>query len=848
MINLHDILKATNGQLIGEPAAHIFKELSFDPDAVGASSLFVGMRERGLNTHRLIADAIASGATGIICSEPPNCDTAGVSVLLVDDAVDALNQWARFVLNRFGTKIIGVTGSAGIAASVRAITQAMRLRFAVHEGVSDGPPRLLLPLSVVNLTNDTDYVVVPFVMDAPGHMATVLDNIGLDSLFVTSLDCFHPSDFASCEHLIAECRTLIGAVRYGGHLILNYDDEQVAALGSPNTGRTSTVSINQFGADYMMFNVTANAQRVGFDLRHESERFIGQWTPLLGIEHLYGLLAAVAIGADCSIPIQDILNRFKKTDTLPGHMQPLMGKHATTVLDDTAGSSLVSVLNALEWMKIIRQDEQRVVAVLGDLADIDHRNMLAHRLVGERAAEAVDVLITIGTKAAMAARAAVDYGMRSDKVITTFSAADAVHYVEALRPGAADLILVKGGVDAGIEQVMVNLLANPADRTRLTRQTRGAATMRDLPLRPSRIELDVQQLARNVRILRRYLAQDVTLMAVVKANAYGHGAVMAARTAIANGAGYLGVASMEEALELRAASVATPVLVLSYTPVSATHEAVRQDLTVTLYDLEMARQYNRLARMTGKMLKCHVKVDTGMGRLGILPDEVPDFFRHLNVMKSLQIEGIYTHFSSADEDAAYTQQQIDTFRQVVRQLQRDGTQFKYIHAANSAGMLRSEAAHFNMVRAGLAMYGLKPAPDMPLPDGMAPLLSWKTTVLQVKTLPPGHPVGYGNTYHTNDTERIAILPVGYADGLRRSPHTWQHVLIHGQRAPLVGRVSMEKTAVNVSHIPDVQNGDEVVLIGTQGNERITPDDVAGWLHTINYEVITSILPRADRRG
>jgi alanine racemase len=229
--------------------------------------------------------------------------------------------------------------------------------------------------------------------------------------------------------------------------------------------------------------------------------------------------------------------------------------------------------------------------------------------------------------------------------------------------------------------------------------------------------------------------------------------------------------------------------------------------------------------------------------LGVPARDALPFFRHLTNLDHLELEGIYTHFSSADSDPDYTAGQVRVFRDVIRPLRASGFNFAYIHAANSAGTLAAKDNHFNMVRVGLAMYGLSPSPALALPPGARPALSWKTMIAQVKTLPSGHPVGYGNTYLTHGDERVAVIPVGYADGFRRALSGKGEVLVHGQRAPVIGRVSMEKTVINVTHIPDVTVGDEVVLIGQQGDECITADEIASKLDTISYEVLTGIQPR-----
>jgi alanine racemase len=448
----------------------------------------------------------------------------------------------------------------------------------------------------------------------------------------------------------------------------------------------------------------------------------------------------------------------------------------------------------------------------------------------------------------LAARAALDQDMPNRAVHTTYSTQDAVGALRGLNLGENDIVLVKGGTAARMELVVQELLANEEDLSFLVRQDDDyEASLFTQPVRPTWVEIDTDALANNVQRVKAFVGEDVALMAVVKSNAYGHGAITCARTALLNGASYLSVASLAEALELRDAGIEAPILILSYMPISGVRQAMQQDITVGIYDLDLARSYNRAAAGVGGKLRVHFKVDTGMGRLGVFADEAIAVFRQLGNLTHLDVEGIYTHYATADEDDEYAVEQLEIFKEVLRPLRASGYQFQHIHAANSAALLTDSDYHFNMIRPGITLYGLYPGDKGGIPDGLQPVMAWKTVVAQVRKFPPGYPIGYGNTYRTRSEETIAILPVGYADGLRRSPRTWHHVLIQGQRAPLVGRVSMEKCAVNVSHIPGVSIGDEVILMGKQGDDAITAEEIAEWLGTINYEVITTILPRIPRQ-
>ncbi len=363
---------------------------------------------------------------------------------------------------------------------------------------------------------------------------------------------------------------------------------------------------------------------------------------------------------------------------------------------------------------------------------------------------------------------------------------------------------------------------------------------------PSRVTIDGSALAANVRLVKSVVGAGVELMAVVKANAYGHGAVAVADIALRQGASRLAVANLGEAIELRKAGIDAPILLLSATSAEAVPAALRHNLSVTLYDAAQTRALQAAADYERGRLTAHVKVDTGMGRLGVLAEDAREFCLLARAQPHLRLEGIYTHFSTADCDRDYTAEQLARFNSALDELARADIRFDYVHAANSAALLTCPGSRFNLARAGLALYGLNPLANGDSFHGLRPVLSWKTRIAQVKTLPHGSPVGYGNGYRTRGRETIAVLPVGYAAGLRRSPYSWREVLVHGRRAPLVGRVSMEKTTIRVSHIPGARIGDEVVLLGKQCDDEICADEIAEWIGSINYEVVTAIAPRTPR--
>jgi alanine racemase len=374
-------------------------------------------------------------------------------------------------------------------------------------------------------------------------------------------------------------------------------------------------------------------------------------------------------------------------------------------------------------------------------------------------------------------------------------------------------------------------------------------------------EIDLDAVAANTRELRRVTRPEARLLVAVKANAYGHGLVEVARQALESGADALGVARMPEALALRDAGIDAPVLIFGFTPPSDVETLVRHDLIQTVYAPEIAKAYAEGIGKTGGRLKVHLKVDTGMGRLGILPDSRRYVEPGMSVsdhavrevlaiagLKELTLEGIFTHFASSDSaDKRFAEEQFGTFMAFLDQLKRSGIEFELRHAANSGAVIDMPHTHLDMVRAGVSLYGLYPSDEVDKSRiDLIPVMTLTARIVHLKKVPAGFPVSYGMTHRTPSPTVIATVPVGYADGFNRRLSNRGHMLVRGQKAPIVGRVCMDLTMIDVGRIADVAVEDEVVILGRQANEAITADDLAGLLGTINYEITSAITARVPR--
>ncbi|OPX86767.1 MAG: Alanine racemase [Pelotomaculum sp. PtaB.Bin104] len=370
-----------------------------------------------------------------------------------------------------------------------------------------------------------------------------------------------------------------------------------------------------------------------------------------------------------------------------------------------------------------------------------------------------------------------------------------------------------------------------------------------MPVYPVWAEINLGAIAHNVREIRRVTAPLAKVLAVVKANGYGHGAVEVSRVALANGTDWLGVARVAEGVALREAGIEAPVLILGYSPPEQSEEVVRYRLSQTVYTYDMALALAKAAGREGARARVHVKVDTGMGRIGWVsgPATVQAILK-LARIPHIEIEGIFTHFAAADTiEQEYTRTQLERFLDITAALQREGLEVPLKHAANSPALLKFPETHLDLVRAGIIIYGLYPAENFEQGQvRLRPAMSLKAKVAYIKEVPSGFNVSYGCTYTTSEPSVIATISVGYADGYSRRLSSRGEVLLHGCRAPVIGRVCMDQIMVDVSHIPGVKMGDEAVLIGSQGSEEISADEIAEKLNTINYEVVCMVNHRVHR--
>ncbi len=845
MIHLADLRAADPGlEVRGAGDGEWWPRFCFDSRLVEPGDLFVAVRTERGDGHDHVGAALSGGARAVLVSDPAVVP-AGAAVLVSDDTVATLERYGAWVVRAWSPRVVAVTGTVGKTGTKELVADVLATRFTVFRTPGNFSGRFGLAVALGGLRPEHQVAVVEMATGHHGEMAAMCAMAPPEVGVVTAIDAAHLVALGDVDGVAREKGVLVDHLGPAGLAVLAGDDPRAAGLAGRSAAPVTTVGAGA-AADVRALDVRVTRDGTGIDVASASWRGTVE-VPLLGAQVTTSVLAALAVGAHFGIDTATAAGALSAARPVPGRLRPLPGAEGSLVLDDTYNAAPRSVLAGLDALAALGGSP--AVAVLGDMAELAGESERWHRAVGERAAAAADVLVTQGRAASAAAEAALAAGMDPGRVVVTFTADDAA---EAVRPflGEGAVVLVKGSAASRMERVVARLLDPAVDPAEvLVRQDRAWQSIGVVSTeRPTWLEVDLGAVAHNVRRLAAR-APGSELMVVLKADAYGHGAVQVAHTALRHGATRLGVACVPEGRALRDAGIRAPILVLGHTPAWQARDALALGLTLAVFDRDTAEAYARAARALDRSADLHVKVDTGMHRLGVAADAAAAFTRWAAGLDGVVVSGIFTHFACADDPSpagvAATDAQLSAFAAVLADLEATGDRPPTVHAANSAAVLARPDAGFDLVRPGIAVYGLPPGPEVPV-DDLRPVLTWRSQVAQVHELGPGEGVGYGHTWRTARPSRVATVPVGYADGLRRAPATWRHVLVRGACAPLVGRVSMDQISIDVTDVPGVRRGDEVVLLGRQGNEELSAAAVAEWLGTSCYEVVAEILARVPR--
>jgi alanine racemase len=808
MLELDELLEALSSvrPVVLSRGPREFSAIGHDSRNLKGGELFAALRSATGDGHAYAGDAVRRGALGLLVDRPGEelglPATTELTEIMVPDVREALEAFGQWRLRARRTVV--VAGSLGKSTAQACLVAAWgRASGAAVVANGDRNDSLGIPLALSEARGPrSGPAVIEAVADGSLEERRLARMVRPELVCLTSLDDARSLYWSSTRALAAQLARMWAS---GARL--------VAPLASaPLLGR--------WGSGAVCFGPLGSGAEVEVGAEGKGPSWPDRWACRVRargrswdvLTALHPRLAEVGFGVavGCLLALGEDLERgvegLTQVSPLAGRLRLLATKGSGWLLDDSFDMSPASL--DLAGSALSRLQPPRL-ALIG-------RGREGGRLPRWKFAEVAGVVPSTAPdwEGGIGLRSAEDRARR------------------VLEVGGS--VLIKGPAGSRMER-LVAALGPPG--TPVVRPEPGREPVRfRSPRRPTWVEIDLAALAENVREVVSEL-EGVQLMAVVKADAYGHGAVQVARTALASGASWVATATLAEAAELRDSGVTSPCLVLGYTPPDQVELAVRMGLTITAFDREVLEALAAAGGRVGRRVAAHLKVDTGMSRLGVAPEGVRQLIDF--AADAVDLEGIYTHLRKG-EDPAASEVQLRRFHRALEAAQ--GGAFRVRHVASSSGWVTRPDARFDMVRLGGELLGLRTA------DGRRrrPVLAFKTTVAQVRWVEEGAYVGYGDRFRAGRRTRIATIPVGYGDGFRRGPATWGSVLIRGQEQPLAGDVCMDMAMVDVTADSQVARGDEVVLIGRQQGAELTVEHVADRLQVLNYELVTQILPRVPR--
>jgi len=826
-LDLSEVIDIVQPVLVRGPGSGPLSGVAIDTrKPMGEDHIFWAIQGRHFNGNDFAEEALNTGVKAAVVSRTELLERplpSGATVILVRDTLAALQELAAVYRRRFQCPVVGVTGSNGKTLVKEMLASILCLDRKTYRSPLSYNTQVGAALGLLGMRHEHEVAVIEAGISLPGEMERLERMIRPDHGILTIISKAHIGGLGSLETTLEEKRRLFANLSGNSFLVLNADDDLSMTLAGETQARAVT-----FG-----FSPTADVRAEAVEpLPERGHRFLMRLfgtevdviLPVPGRFNILNALAASAAATMLGAPPDAIRNGLKEFHPSPMRLEMHTTLTGVTLINDTYNSDPASVKGALDVLAKVGKG-RRTIAILSEMLDLGLHSREEHLAVGKEVARAgVDHLITVGENAALLGQSAALAGMDGKRITNTRSYSEAAAELEKI-VNSGDVVLFKGSRWFRLE--------------RIARQLVGS-------IGPTRLVVNLDAIAANIKTIRSLVGENVEIMSVVKSFGYGNDSFRTSRVALDNGVNYLAVAFPDEGAALRENRITAPILVFNGLA-EEVDKIVRYRLSSVVTSLDMAHALHAAAA-GGRKIPVHIKVDTGMGRSGVWVEDALPFIERVFEMKNLDVEGVMTHFSSADDPASddYTSGQIRAFEALLEESNRRGYAFRYVHAANTAAVVRFPQTHFNMVRPGLAIYGMYPSASVRSLVRLEQVITFSTKIAQIKEHPPGRCISYNRRFVTNRNCRIATLHVGYNDGYPRFQSNVGEVLVRGMRVPVVGTVCMDTTMIDVTDVPDVRVGDEVVLIGRQGDEEILADDIAANGGTINYEIACKISPRVTR--
>ncbi|MBI5252086.1 MAG: alanine racemase [Desulfomonile tiedjei] len=826
-LDLSEILEIIDPIRVHGPAHGPVSGISIDTrKPMGEDYVFWAIRGEHFNGNDFVEDAIASGARAAVVSRDDCFNRelpADSTLILVPDTLNALQDLAAAYRRRFTYPVVGITGSNGKTLVKEMLASILCLERKTYRSPLSYNTQVGASLGLLGMRPEHQVAVIEAGISLPGEMDRLERMIRPDHGILTVISKAHIGGLGTIENTLQQKQRLFKNLRSGSFLLLNADDPL-----SLNVSRSSEANVVTFGlseaADVRADDVVSMPER-GHQFRMRLfDRDLEINLPVAGRFNILNALAAAAGATLLGASPQAIQQGLREFRPSPMRLEIHTTVTGVTLINDTYNSDPASMKGALDVLAKVGSG-RRKIAILSEMLDLGLHSREEHLAVGKEVVRSgADHLITVGENAALIGHAAALEGMNSKRIIDTRSYKEAAAELEKIM-NRWDVVLFKGSRWFRLERIAKELVGS---------------------IGPTRLVVNLDAIAANIKKIRGIVGEDVAIMPVVKSFGYGNDSIRTSRMALENGANYLAVAFPDEGAALRENRIDAPILAFNVLP-EEVDKVVKHSLSCEVASLELANALHRAAAGHRK-IPVHLKIDTGMGRSGVWVDDAIPFVETVSCLRNLEVEGIMTHFSSADDPGSddYTLQQIAAFEALLVELKRRGYGFRYVHAGNTAAVVRFPQTHYNMVRPGLAIYGMYPSEAVRSLIHLEQVISFTTKISQIKEHPPGRCISYNRRFVTAGNCRIATIHVGYNDGYPRFQSNIGQVLVRGRKAPVVGTVCMDATMIDVTDIPDAKVGDEVVLIGRQGDQEILADDIAANGGTINYEIACKISPRVTR--
>ncbi len=814
-LTLQTIADWTGGTLLrGDPGA-TFEHVSIDSrEAIDDASLFVALRGENFDGHDFVASC---GAAGAIVHR--DVDEGPANLVRVEDTTTALQALAGRWRAEQRVPVVGITGSNGKTIVKEMLAAIAGRARTTYRSPGSYNSQIGVALSLLGISSEHDLAVIEAGVSKPGEMERLAPMIAPDLGIITNIGSAHAAGFGTLRTTATEKLKLFAGREIP--VVFNADDELLRELvdGGISFGEAED-------ADYRIADVERSNGGFAFRLHFPDGDVQRFELHVPGRHNVWNAAAAIAAADALGIDPGLAREALASFEVAAMRMEMHTTEAGVTLLNDAYSSDPVSAAAALNAL-VHYAAGARTVAILGDMLDLGASSDAAHREIGGLVHRlGIDVLVCVGRRARGIGEAAQRRGMSESAVLYVESTTGLDALIDDL-VRAGDWVLFKGSRAVGLERAASALLESIA---------------------PARLHVDLAQIRENVQAIRRSIGPDSGVMAVVKSFGYGNDSNRVSLALVNAGVEAFCVAYPDEGIPLRRHGIDLPILVTNVRPTEV-DKIAKYRLTPLVFDRGLVDALDREAKRRGITIEAHVEIDTGMNRLGIEPDDAVAFCADLAARENLVLDGVMTHFAAADEAAAddFTRQQIARFDAVIADLAAAGLKPRVVHAANTAAAWRFPEARYDLVRVGLGLYGVHPSAEVgDATVGVGPALQFVTEILYVKELTPGETVGYGRTWKADEPRRIATIAVGYNDGFPRFMSNGGEVLVGGIRCPVVGNVCMDVSMVDVTAVPAAAAGDEVVVFGAQGDQRITLEEIAARGHTISYELLTNVSPRVRR--